>query len=107
MEDCRLPADAGIINCRARVDVGSTIQEQSESCDAAVFRGHMQKSSSLKREAAAAAHAAIKLWETPIHECGISVNQLRQFVQPTAEQFQHSRRVVPGRATGLEKDIDA
>src|SRR5882724_5670474 len=107
MEDCRLPTGAGIINCRAGIDVGPTVQEQSESCEVAVFRGHMQESSSLKCEAAPAAHAGIELRETPIHECGISVNQLRQVVQPPAEQFQHSRHVVLGRATGLEKDVDA
>src|SRR4030095_114349 len=44
---------------------------------------------------------------TPVPERGISVNQLRQLVQPPAEQFQHGRRVVLGRGTGIEKDGDA
>jgi hypothetical protein len=42
-----------------------------------------------------------------IHESGLGVNQLRQAIQPAAEQRQHSGRVVLGRAAGLEKDIDA
>ena len=49
----------------------------------------------------------IEFGETLIHECGIGVNQLRQVVQSPAEQLQHSWRVVLGRATGLEKNVDA
>ena len=51
--------------------------------------------------------AAIEFGETLVHECGIGVNQLCQTIEPAAEQCQHSRRVVPGLATGLEKDVDA
>ena len=107
MEDCSVPADAGLIDCCAGIDVGPTVEEQSDRCEVAVFRGHMQERSSLKREAAPAGHAAIEFRETLIHECGIGVNQLCQIIEPAAEQCQHSRRVVPGLATGLEKDIDA
>src|SRR5260370_14198684 len=107
MEDCCLPADAVLIDCCAGIDVGPTVEEQSDRCEVAVFRGRMQERSPPKREFASAGHAAIEFGETPIHECGISVNQLRQVVQPPAEQFQHSRRVVLGRATGLEKEINA
>lgn len=58
----------------------------------------MQERSSLKREAAPTAHAAIEFRETPVNESGISVNLLSQIIQPAAEQCQHSRIVVPGLA---------
>ena len=61
----------------------------------------------MKQEGTPAGLAAIEFWETLIHESGLGVNQLCQIIEPAAEQCQHSRRVVPGLATGLEKDVDA
>jgi hypothetical protein len=107
MEDCRLPADARLIDCCAGIHVGPTVEEQSDRCKVAVFRSHMQKRSSLKQEETSAGLAAIEFRETFIHESGIAVNQLCQIIEPAAEQCQHSRRVVPGLATGFEKDVDA
>src|SRR5882672_3693237 len=107
MENCSVSTDAGPIDRGAGINVGPTIKEQSGRFERAIFRGHMQERSSLKREAAAAAHAAIEFRETPVYECGISVNLLSQTIPPAAEQCQHSGRIVLGRATGLEKDIDA
>src|SRR5712691_7895635 len=42
-----------------------------------------------------------------IHESGVGVNQLCQIIEPAAEECQHCRRVEPGLATVLEKDVDA
>ena len=78
MEDCSVPADAGLIDCCAGIDVRPTVEEQSDRSEVAVFRGHMQECSSLKREFAPAGHATIEFGETLIHECRISVNQLSQ-----------------------------
>src|SRR5882724_2187197 len=107
MENCSVPADASIIDCSAGIDVGSTVEQQSHRSEVAVFRGHMEDRSALKREFASASHAAIEFGETPIHECGIRVNLLSQIIKPAAEQCQHSGLIVLGLATGLEKDIDA
>ena len=41
MENCRLPADAGIIDRRASIDVRPAVEEQGDRCDAAKFRGHV------------------------------------------------------------------
>ncbi len=107
MEDCGLPADAGLIDCRAGIDVRATVKKQRDRCEVAVFRSHMQERSSLKQEVAPAGLAAIEFGETLMHECGISVTQLSQTIEPAAEQLQHGWRVVLGRATGLAKDVDA
>jgi hypothetical protein len=107
MENCSVTADAGLIDCCAGIDVRPTIEEQSGRCGGAIFRGHMQERSSLKQEVAPAGLAAIEFGKTLIHECGISVNQLSQTIEPAAEQLQHGRRVVLGRATSIEKDVDA
>src|SRR5262245_51456478 len=107
MEDCRLPADAGLIDCCASIDVGATIEKQSGRRYVAVFRGHMQERSSLKQEETSAGLAAIEFWETLIHEPRIGANQLCQIIELAAQQCQHRRSVISGLATGLEKDIDA
>ena len=107
MEDCRLPADAGLIDCCARIHVCSTVEEQSDCCRVTVFRGHMQERCSVKQEAAPAGLAAIEFGETPVHECGIRVNQLSQTIEPAAKQLQHGWRVVLGRSTSIEKNLDA
>ena len=107
MKDCRLPADAGLIDCCAGIDVGPTVEEQSDGCNVAVFRSHMQKRSSSQQEETSTGLAAIEFRETFLHESGIGVDQLCQIVEPAPEQRQHRRRVVPGLATGLEKDVDA
>ena len=60
MEDCCLPADAGLIDGCAGIDVGATVEQQSGRCEVAVFRGHMQQRSSLKQEATSAGLAAIE-----------------------------------------------
>ena len=107
MEDCRLPADAGLIDCCAGIDVRPTVEKQRDRCEVAVFRGHMQQRSSLKQEVAPAGLAAIEFGETPVHECGIGVNQLSQTIEPAAEQRQHAGASYLVVATGLEKDVDA
>src|SRR5687767_3811796 len=107
MENCSLPADAGLIQCGAGIYVRSAVEEQSNRCNVAVFRSHMQKRSPLKQEETSTGLAAIEFREAFIHKPGISVNHLRQAIEPTAEQLHHSRRVVLGRATSLEKDVDA
>src|SRR5206468_1557268 len=76
MEDGSLPADAGLIDCCAGIDVRATVKKQRDCCGVAVFRSHMQQRSSLKQEAAPTGLAAIEFGETPGHECGIGVNQL-------------------------------
>src|ERR1700681_1163415 len=107
MEDCRVPADAGLIDGCAGIDVRPTVEEQCDRCAVGVFRGHVQERSSLKREFAPAGHAAIELGETLTHKCGIRVNQLTQTIEPPAEQWQHPWNVVLGDAAGLEKDVEA
>ena len=107
MEECRLPADAGLIDRCAGIDVRTVVEEKSDRCEVAVFRGHMQERSSLKRELAPAGHAPIEFREPFIHECRVRVNLRRQTIEPAAEQLQHGWRVVPGRAAGLEKDVNA
>ena len=92
MEDCRLPADAGLIDRCAAIDVCSTVEKQSGCCRVAVFRGHMQERSSLKQEVAPAGLAAIEFRKTLIHERGIRVNLLSQTIEPAAEQLQHGWR---------------
>ena len=37
----------------------------------------------------------------------IRVNLLTQTIEPAPEQFEDGRRVVPGLATALQKDVDA
>ena len=61
----------------------------------------------MKQEVAPAGLAAIEFGEALIDECGIRVNQLGQAIDPAAEQLQHGRRVVLGRATSLEKNVYA
>src|ERR1044072_3680840 len=107
MEDGWVPAYAGIIDCGAGIHIGPTVEEQSGGCPVAEFRGHMQQRSSPKCQAAPAAHAAIEFLETPVYERVIRVNLLSQTIQPAAEQRQQRGCVVPGLATGLEKQIDA
>src|ERR1700730_14152695 len=107
MEYCRLPADAGLIDCCAGIDVGPTVEEQSGRCNVAVFRSHMQERSSLQQKRTSAGLAAVEFRETLIHESGICINQHRQIIETAAEQCKHSRRVEPGLATGLKKDVDA
>src|SRR5437016_5951207 len=107
MEDRRLPADAALIEGCAGVDVGPAVEQQRDCRSIAVFRGHMQERSSSKQEETSAGLAAIEFRETSIHESGLGVNQLRQLVEPATEQSQHGRRVVPGLAAGLEKNVDA
>ena len=86
MEDRRLPADAGFIDGCAGIDVRPAVEEQGGRRGVAVFRGDMQERSSAKQEAAPAGLAAIELGETPVHECGIGVDQLGQTIEPAAEQ---------------------
>src|SRR5882724_1091977 len=107
MEDCSLPTDASIIDCGAGIDVGPTVEEQRDRCNVAVFRSHMQKRSSLKQEGTSACLAAIEFCEAFVYESGLGINQFCQIIEPAAEQCHHSRRVVPGPTTGLEKDVDA
>src|SRR5690349_19678803 len=107
MEDCCLPADAGLVDCRAGIDAGPTVEEQSGCCKITVFGGHMQKRSSLKREETSAGLAAVEFRETFVHESGIGVDQLCKFIEPSAEHRQHGGRVVPGLTAGLEENVDA
>jgi hypothetical protein len=41
MEDGRVPADPGLIDGCAGIDVRPTVEEQPDRCGVAVFRGHM------------------------------------------------------------------
>jgi hypothetical protein len=107
MEDCGLPADAGLIDRCAGIDVCPTVEKQRGRCGVAVFRSHVQERSTLKQEVAPARLTAIEFGETLIYECGISVNLFSQTVEPAAEQWQDSWNVVFGYATGLEKDVYA
>jgi len=84
MKDCSLATEAGIINDRAAVDIGATVEEQSDCGDTAVFRGHMQEGSSLECEASAAGHPAIEFGETLLYNCGIDINLFRQPIEPAA-----------------------
>ena len=93
----RVTADAGLINCCAGIDIRATVKKQRDRGEVAVFCAHMQERSSLKQEVAPAGLAAIELGETLVHECGISVNQLSQTIEPAADQLQHGWRVVLGR----------
>ena len=54
----------GIIDCCAGIDVGPTVEEQSDGCNVAVFRSHMQKRSSLQQKGTSAGLAAIEFRET-------------------------------------------
>ena len=67
----------------------------------------MQQRCSLKHERASAGLAAIEFGKSPIHEFRIRVQLSRQLIEPAAKQCQHGRHVVPGHATGIEKDVDA
>src|SRR5258707_13796580 len=107
MEECGVPADAGLIERCAGIDVRSTLEEQSGRFDVAVLRGDMQKRSSRERELAPAGHAAIEFGETLVHKRGIRVNQRSQTIEPAAEQLQHGRRIVLGPATSFEEDVEA
>src|SRR5579863_7294041 len=106
MEDCRLPADAGLIDRCAGIDVGPTVKEQSDGCNIAVFRSHVQKRSASQQKRTPAGLAAIEIRETLIHDSRFGVHQLRQFIKPPAQHGQHSRYVVPGLAAGLQKKVD-
>ena len=63
---------------RAGVDVRPAVEEQGGRRGVAVFRGHVQERSAAKHEAAPAALAAVEFGETPVHECGVGVDQLGQ-----------------------------
>src|ERR1051325_5957254 len=106
MENCRVAPYAGIIERGACIDLGSAVEEQSRRCDIAEFRGHMQKTSPLEREASAAAHTEIEFRKTPVYESGISVNLLSEAVQPVAEQREERGDTVLGFGSSLEKEID-
>jgi hypothetical protein len=85
MEDCSLPADAGLIDCRAGIDVRGTVEEQRDRREVAVLRSHVQERSSRKRKVAPAGLAAIEFGETPIRECGIGVNQFALTIETATE----------------------
>ena len=107
MEDGGVPTHTRLIDCGAGIDVRPPVEEQSGRGEAAVFRGDMEERSSLNGQAAAAALAAIELGEMPAHQRGIRVDLPGQAFEPAAEQIEDPGRIVPGRATGLEKDVDA
>ena len=107
MEDRRVPSDARLIDRCAGIDVRATVKKQRDCCEVAIFRSHVQERSTLKQEVAPARLAAIEFRETLIHERGLRVNLFNQTIEPSAEQWQHSWRVVLGYATGLEKDVYA
>ena len=83
MENCRLPADAGVIDCRAGIDVRATVEEQSGRCKVAVFRSHMQQRSSLKQEVAPAGLAAVELGKRLFTSAGsASISSARRSSRP-------------------------
>jgi hypothetical protein len=80
MENCRLPANAGLIECCVGIDVGSTVEEQADGSNIAVFRSHMQKGSSSQQKGTSAGLAAIEFWEALIHDSRLGIHQLCQII---------------------------
>jgi hypothetical protein len=60
VEDCRLPSDAGRIDCCAGIDIGPMVEEQRCCCNIAEFCSHIQESPSLKQEGTSTGLAAIE-----------------------------------------------
>src|SRR5580704_15885678 len=107
MEDGSVATDTGFPDGCAGIDVGPTVEEQSDGGEVSEFRGHMQERSSREREAAAAGHAEIEFREAPVYELRIGLNLGGQSIQTAAEQLQHGGRAVTGHATGFEEDVYA
>src|SRR5687768_15986205 len=107
MEDRRLPADAGSIHCSPRVDVGSSIEQQSCGFYNAELRGHVQQRRALKQEAAGARAAAVQFWKSLVYQPWIGIELLRQALLPATEHLQHAGGVVPRRAACIEQQVDA
>ena len=73
----------------------------------AELRGHVQQRRSLKQEAAAAVLPQSSSGNRRCTSCGSASScSAKRSSRPT-EHCQHARRVVPGRAAGLEQQVDA
>ncbi len=94
MEEGGVPANAGLIDSRAGIDIRSMVQQQRGGCSIIVFGGDVQQRPSLNRQTASAGLAAMEFRETPIHQCGICVDLLDEPVEPPAEKVHHRRNVV-------------
>ena len=102
VENGRLPADAGIVHGRARIDVCAAIEQQPCGFNIAELCGHVQQRRSLKQEAARARAAAVQFRKSPVHQLCIGIELLCQAIELPTEHFQHSWGVVPCRAARIE-----
>jgi hypothetical protein len=82
-----LPADAGVIDRRARIYVCSTIQKQICRFHIAVLRRHMQQCCSSQGQTAFGGVSESEFGKPPMHQHRIGIQVSDEKVEPVAQQI--------------------